>query len=83
MPREDSPYIVGDFWLDKRRDGKSPDTWQIARYAPAWNALLEAGCSTGEVSSITGQTLQVVEHYAAKRDNRKMAKKAIGKWNNA
>lgn len=31
MPRETSPYIVGDYWLDKRRDGKSPDIWQIAR----------------------------------------------------
>jgi hypothetical protein len=30
MPRHDSPYIVGDYWLDKRRDGKSPDIWQIA-----------------------------------------------------
>jgi integrase len=32
VAREDSPYIVGDFWLDKRRDGLSPDIWQIARY---------------------------------------------------
>lgn len=30
MPRHDSPYIVGDYWLDKRRDGKAPDIWQIA-----------------------------------------------------
>ena len=30
MSRENSPLIVGDFWLDKRRDGKSPDIWQIA-----------------------------------------------------
>lgn len=30
MSRETSPLIVGDFWLDKRRDGKSPDIWQIA-----------------------------------------------------
>jgi len=35
MSREDSPYILGDIWLDKRRDGKSPDIWQIARYQPA------------------------------------------------
>lgn len=33
MPREDSPLIVGDYWLDKRRDGKSPDIWQIAHYS--------------------------------------------------
>lgn len=47
----------------------------------AVNALLEAGCTVPQVSSITGQTMQVVEHYAAKRDNRKMAKTAMGKWN--
>lgn len=35
MSRESSPYIVGEFWLDKRRDGKAPGIWQIARYAPA------------------------------------------------
>ena len=29
MPRQDSPYIVGNYWLDKRRDGRSP-FWQIA-----------------------------------------------------
>lgn len=26
-------YEVGDYWLAKRRDGKSPDVWQIARYS--------------------------------------------------
>lgn len=30
MPRADSPYIVGDYWLDKRRDGKAAEVWQIA-----------------------------------------------------
>lgn len=33
MSRDDSPCIVGDYWLDKRRDGKSPDIWQIAAYS--------------------------------------------------
>lgn len=28
MSRQDSPYIVGDYWLDKRRDDRSP-YWQI------------------------------------------------------
>lgn len=32
MARDDSPFIYGDYWLDKRRDGKAPDTWQIAWY---------------------------------------------------
>lgn len=31
MSREASPYIVGEYWLDKRRDGKSPGIWQITR----------------------------------------------------
>lgn len=26
-------YTVGEFWLDKRRDGKSPNIWQIATYS--------------------------------------------------
>lgn len=33
MSREDSPLIVGDYWLDKRRDGKAPGIWQIATYS--------------------------------------------------
>lgn len=33
MARENSPFIVGDYWLDKRRDGLSPDIWQIASYS--------------------------------------------------
>lgn len=31
MPSE--RYSDGDYWLDKRRDGKSPDIWQIAHYS--------------------------------------------------
>jgi hypothetical protein len=31
MPRENSPYIVGEFWLDHRRDGRAKGIWQIAR----------------------------------------------------
>lgn len=30
MPREGSPFEYKGYWLDKRRDGKSPDIWQIA-----------------------------------------------------
>jgi len=31
MSRTESPYVVGEFWLDKRRDGKSTN-WQITNY---------------------------------------------------
>jgi integrase len=33
----------------------------------AVNALLEAGCSAAEAASISGQSLQMVEHYAKQR----------------
>lgn len=33
MSRERPIFTVGDYWLEKRRDGKSPDIWQIARYS--------------------------------------------------
>ena len=33
-----------------------------------------------ETASITGQTMQVIEHYAKGINNRKLAKKAMGKW---
>lgn len=46
----------------------------------AVNAMLELGCSVAEVSSITGQTLQTVEHYAAKVNRRALGQAAILKW---
>lgn len=46
----------------------------------AVNALLEAGCSVGQTSSISGQSLALVEHYAKKRNSRKMGSAAILKW---
>jgi len=45
--------------------------------------LLEAGCSTAEVSSVTGQSLQMVEHYARLMDRRSLAAAAMLKWENA
>lgn len=46
----------------------------------AVNGLLEAGCSAAEVSAITGQSLQMVEHYARKRDRKKLSGSAVRKW---
>lgn len=46
----------------------------------AVNALLEAGCSVAETAAISGQSLQVVEHYAKKRDQVKLGQSAILKW---
>lgn len=49
----------------------------------AVNALLEAECSTAEVSAITGQSLKVVEKYAKRRNQPKIAGAAVLKWNKA
>jgi hypothetical protein len=46
----------------------------------AVNALLEAECSTAEVSAITGQSLQMIEHYAKHRNTAKLASTAILKF---
>lgn len=67
-------------------------TWAAARGAKivphglrknAVNALLEAGCSSAEVSAITGQSLKTVEHYAKKRDRAVLGKAAILKFEGA
>lgn len=44
-------------------------------------ALLECGCSIAETAAISGQTLQIVEHYAKQRDQAKLATAAILRWN--
>lgn len=44
-------------------------------------ALLECGCSVAETAAISGQTLQMVEHYANKRNQAKLATAAILRWN--
>ncbi|CAA2139627.1 hypothetical protein HYPP_01542 [Hyphomicrobium sp. ghe19] len=45
--------------------------------------LLEAGCTTAEVASITGQSFEMVEHYAREVSQRRLAVVAIAKWENA
>ena len=42
--------------------------------------LLEAGCTDAEVSAITGQSRQMVEHYARQVNQRKLAASAVLKW---
>jgi integrase len=42
--------------------------------------LLEAGCTDAEVSSITGQSRQMVEHYARQVNQKKLAASAVLKW---
>lgn len=41
--------------------------------------LIEAGCTPSEVASVTGMSLQMVEHYSKKVDQLRLADSAIGK----
>ena len=43
----------------------------------AVNALLEAGCTAYEVMAITGQSLNIVEHYARGVNQRRLGEAAI------
>src|SRR5262245_9743024 len=43
-------------------------------------AFLEAGCPDGEVAAITGQSKEILEHYAQQVNQRKLACAAILKW---
>lgn len=63
-------------WADKRGEAIVPHGIR----KNAVNALLECGCSIAEVSSISGQTLELVEHYAKRRNNRRIGGAAILKW---
>lgn len=46
----------------------------------AVNALLESGCTVAEVAAITGQSLQMIEHYAKERDGEQISRSAILKF---
>lgn len=45
-------------------------------------SLREVGCRMEEIQAITGQSRQMVEHYAKGVDQKKMARRAIRKWEN-
>lgn len=49
----------------------------------AVNVMLEAGCSTEMVSAITGQSPEIVRHYAKRVNRKKLAKSAILKFERA
>lgn len=45
--------------------------------------LLESGCTSAEVSAVTGQSMQMDEHYAIQVNQKKLARNAILKWEGA
>lgn len=67
-------------WADKFAEPFKVELVPHGLRKNAVNGLLEAGCSTAEVSSITGQSLAMVEHYGKLRDQPKLASVAMIKW---
>lgn len=67
MSRERSPLIIGDFWLDKRRDGKSP-FWQITTYSEAARCDVYSSTKRRDVEG-AGEVLRA--HEAAQRSKGK------------
>ncbi|PPD28690.1 MAG: hypothetical protein CTY20_09140 [Hyphomicrobium sp.] len=45
--------------------------------------LLEAGCSDAETAAITGQSRDMVEHYAKHVNQKRLTALAILKWESA
>lgn len=66
MPREDSPCIVGDYWLDKRRDGKSP-VWQIAYYHAASRQVRYSSTHKRDLDDAKAVIHSFVERERAKK----------------
>lgn len=61
MPRENSPFTLGPYWLDKRRDGKSPGIWQIATYDEARRSIVYRSTKRRDVA----QAEEVLRAYDA------------------
>lgn len=77
MGRETSPYIVGDFWLDKRRDGKSPDTWQIAAYDASTRSIGYRSTRCRSLEDAKGKIHAHVEKARARQAQEPAAAKVI------
>jgi len=67
----------GDFFLAQSVDNP-PTTHGLRKNAVT--SLVEAGCSAREVQSITGQSMQMIEHYAQEYDRQHLAESAVLKW---
>lgn len=65
MPRETSEYVVGDYWLDKRRDGKSP-YWQITTYKRGSRQVVYRSTHTSLLEEAKAQIHAYVEQQRAK-----------------
>lgn len=67
MSRETSPYVVGDFWLEKRRDGASPDVWQATTYRPGSRQIVYRSTKCRSLDDAKGWLHSFVDEQRARR----------------
>jgi hypothetical protein len=67
VPRETSPYIVGEYWLDKRRDGASPDIWQATTYKPGSRQVVYRSTKCRRLEDAQGWLHSYVDDQRAKK----------------
>jgi integrase len=65
MGKDTSPYVIGDYWLDKRRDGRS-DTWQIATYSAKSRSVIYRSTKRRELEDAKGVIHAFVDRQRAK-----------------
>jgi hypothetical protein len=80
---EGRPWQGG--FVSSFRKGRTPLIRKLGLVFPGLRktsvvTLLEAGCTDAEVSAITGQTRDMVAHYARQVNQTKLARAAINKW---
>jgi hypothetical protein len=70
VSREDSPYIVGDYWLDKRRDKRSPHIWQVATYRGSDRQVVYRSTKQRSLEDAKGYLHAYVDEQRAKGPQR-------------
>lgn len=69
--RKDEPFRIGDYWLAKRRDGKSPDIWQIATYSPRSRSVVYRSTKRGDLEDAKAvlRTYEAAQRSKRPQDN--------------
>lgn len=70
MSRETSPYPLGKYWLDKRRDGASPNIWQITTYKPGSRQVVYSSTKCRDLDDAIGKIHSFVDELRSKQPQR-------------
>ena|GEM_PF-2147158 len=70
-------YTVGDYWLDKRRDGASPDVWQITTYKPGSRQIVYRSTKCRSLDDAKGALHAYVDELRATKPSTPDALKVV------